>query len=388
MPAADPTRRTRLINRGDALLAMGDAQGALQAYEQAASSAHEARIELGLLRAQMQRGQAGDYRHALAFAAHTAGVHVDEVAGRVLYAWLLDRGAQPTMASQMLTMAHAAAPQDAQVRALADVLTSGGAQALPAVLRAGPAVLAPMAWGVGVPTAAQVVSAGVLLAGGRQALVPAAALPLACQPESSSKAPVEPVVSPRLWLRNGLGQTVAAHLLDRDDGLGVALLSLDAPLPLLADPIWAARDAFAGSPAWALDHAPDANGAAAWPVMRAGFVGSAGRLGVALPQPASGGHRGGPVFDGRGQLTGVALRTTSGDRLLAASALRQRFGPALGPVLGSGASTTPDSPAASTPTELNEPTVSGTPAIIALADAEAIYEAGLHLTLQLLVAPP
>ena len=68
----------RLVAEGEDKLSRGDAEGARAAFDQAGLMAHEADIELGVLRSQMQAGQ---YRQALAFAAHTAGVHLDEVEG-------------------------------------------------------------------------------------------------------------------------------------------------------------------------------------------------------------------------------------------------------------------------------------------------------------------
>ena len=54
----------------EALLASGKVAEARDAFEQAAALEHAADIELGILRSQMQ---AGHYRQALDFAAHTAG---------------------------------------------------------------------------------------------------------------------------------------------------------------------------------------------------------------------------------------------------------------------------------------------------------------------------
>lgn len=326
--------RRRLLDEGESRLRAGDADGARQAFEQAALQAHEAHIELGILRAQMQ---AGDYRHALAFAAHTAGVHLDEVQGRVFYAWLLKLGGQEAIAAQTLAQAEATAPVHPMVRAARRHFQSGECLA-DGVLLATPARLAPFATGAAVARGARVVASAILLADGRHALAPQAAVP----------------ASGAIWLRNGLGQTVAAVPAQQgaqttgdqqgdqqgaESGLGLVLLKLAAPLPLPGAMAVPPRDAFPGSPAYAIDYAPDMAGEAAWPLMRLGFLGAptmagsaspAGRhrLGVALPGASP---RGGPVYDQGGRLVGLALRGIDQvDRLVPVAALRGRFGERFG----------------------------------------------------------
>lgn len=322
--------RQRLLDEGENRLRAGDAEGARQVFEQAALQAHEARIELGILRAQMQ---AGDYRLALAFAAHTAGVHLDEVQGRVFYAWLLNLGGQEAMAAQTLAQAEATAPGHPMVQAARRHFQSGECLA-DGVLLSTPARLAPFASGAATEVASargsRVASSALLLADGRHALAPQAVLPAA--------GPI--------WLRNGLGQTVAAEPDPQDmaAGLGLVLLKLAEPLPTPGAMVVPVRDAFPGSPAFALDYAPDAAGEAAWPLMRLGFLGApvvaastgssiaAGsvglrRLGVALPGR---GPRGGPVYDQGGRLVGLALGGEAVDGLIPVGALRGRFGERFG----------------------------------------------------------
>lgn len=352
-----------LLAQGQAQLAQGDAAGALQSFEQAAGSAHEASIELGWLRAQMQLGH---YRQALAFAAHTAGVHADEVAGRVFYAWLLDLGAQPVIARQVLQPALAAAPAGEQA-----LPPSGTLPAWPEALAHGAVDFGPVSTGAVVPVGVHAVASAWLMPGGRQALVPASAWPLQCAalPGTSEAASSAGANGAQLWVRNGLGQTVVARILDRDEALGVVLLHLDEPLPAAVAQAWAPQDASPGAPLYAFDHLPQGTGLATWPHLRVGFAGRQGRLGVNLPGRTA---RGGPVYDMAGRLVGLSAAAPwavglegitpdafhEPDRLVPASALRARFGPALGPV--------DDAPKA------------------APLDAEAIYELGLRSTLQVL----
>ena len=65
----------RVLAEGEQRLAAGDAAGAEAAFDRAAGAAHDHDVEISLVRAYMQ---AGDYRRALAFAAHAAGAHGDD----------------------------------------------------------------------------------------------------------------------------------------------------------------------------------------------------------------------------------------------------------------------------------------------------------------------
>lgn len=362
--------RRRLIAEGEARLSAGDVAAARLAFEQAAQSAHEAEIELGWLRTQMQAGQ---YRQALAFAAHTAGVHLDHVEGTAFYAWLLNLGAQVQAATQTLEAVPAPASGHPLVRAVKQRWQAGELAPTADMLRL-PARLAPYATGAQVPLDARGVATGLLLADGTHALVPRAALP----------------ASARLWLRNGLGQTVEAQVAPAQAAEAaeapasaaastsdVVLLRLMQPLPVGGGEVVAPRDASPGTPAYAVDQPASATGEPAWPVMRAGFLGlplaaapGKTRLGVALPGR---GLRGGPVYDQGGRLIGVALGQvvlpgqaqqpgqSLPDLLLPVDALRARFGERFGRI-----------------TAQARPTPVG---------ADELYELVLRSGLQLLVTP-
>jgi hypothetical protein len=348
------------MSEGEEKLSRGDVDAACAAFDQAALMAHAADIELGMLRCQMQAGQ---YRQALAFAAHTAGVHLDEADGAVFYAWLLNLGSHVAVAEQTLAQAESRDPahqalHEVRARFRSSLLLPQGDLLKPSLR------LAPYASGVMVPTEAHAVATGVLLADGEHALVPRAALP--------SSAPV------RVWLRNGMGQTVSAHVdhgaaqsaaEPEADALPLVMLHLSAPLPVAGGDVVAPRDPFAGSPVFALDVPADATSASpTWPVMRAGFLGMADarapagmtRLGVALP---TNGLRGGPVYDQGGRLVGIAVgQAGSVDRMLMLSALRQAFGERFGSVA----------------TEVRPHSVS----------VDELYERGMRSTLQVLFSRP
>jgi hypothetical protein len=148
--------------------------------------------------------------------------------------------------------------------------------------------------------AAKRVSSGVLIASGKLALVPL--------------APVEG--TRKLWVRNALGQTTEATQERAPEplhALGFVLLRLAAALDTGATEL-APRDAFAGSPGFAIEYAETVAATLAWPVLRQGFLGAfdsaAGMrwLGIELPP----GPRGGLVLDAAGRLAGIAVQGSDG----------------------------------------------------------------------------
>jgi len=343
-PGSSPeeiAERRLLLDEGEARLAAGDAEGARRAFDQAARVAHAADIELSLVRAYMQ---AGEYRNALAFCAHAAGAHPDLPAGTALYAWLLFAGGQGRVAATILAEAALRAPDDAAlIQARASL--SGPWPIASGVLVEGPWRAAPYAWGAEVPDAGRVVGSGVLVDGGRAALLPSSLLDQA----------------QRVWVRNGLGQTAEATIEQRLDGVPLTLVRLGQPLTPPSGLQRAARDPFGGSPAYTLEYAPEPGGLAAWPLLRQGFFGSVRRDGGLRPLgiDAPPGPRGGPVLDVNGRLAGVAIVDAEGrDRLLPLTALA----PELSALTGAAAD------ASNVRTPLDE-----------------IYERGLLLSLQVIV---
>ena len=355
--ATQQDARTALLRRAEAELARGDATAAGESFERAAMMLHAPDTEMGLVRSYMQ---AGHYRRALAFCAHTAGVHREAPAAGALYAWLLRAGGQAAFAERTLNDTLSRAPQDPVVLATRRAF----AAALP--LAAGPLLeipqrMAPQAVMLGgqsaPPEAARVVSSGVLIGDGRLALVPVAA--------------TRATPGAQLWVRNGLGQTTRARLDSAAaralDPLGVALLRLDAPMDVAGLPPAAPREPFAGSPGFALQFAISATAAPAWPWLRQGFIGAASagrdgarRLGIELAE----GSAGGPVFDAHGRLAGIALPGAADGGALLLSAVRWQ-------------SLLPEPDPAAAP----QPPAPGT------APADQVYESGLRLALQLIATP-
>ena len=318
--------RADLLASGEQALARRDVDAALQAFDRAALILHAADTEIALVRGYMQ---AGEYRRALAFGAHTAGAHLDVVGGSALYAWLLHVGGQPAIAQRLLDEAQNRASVDDTLRQPAPTvlnrvqqqLRSGTPLSSGAMLTL-PTRLAPYGSSEGLPKSARVVGNGVLLHSGQEALVPLALLPR----------------SGKLWLRNGLGQLATARVTQRLPALGVARLRLGRALPVAQD-LWAAeRDAFPGSVGYLVEFVAAPDAAPAWPVLRTGFLGGVSSdgarrlLGIDVPA----GPRGGPVFDSAGRLLGLALKGASSkpgapDHLLTASALPSKLRKALAP---------------------------------------------------------
>ncbi len=302
----DKDPRAELLARGEGELQRGENTAALDDFERAAMMRHEADAEIGLIRAAMQDGQ---YRRALAFAAHTAGEHLEHPEAGALYAWLLYIGGQRGLAQRLLDEWRARAPGDALLAETARAL-AGDLPLAPDALLAAPHRFAPWATGDATPADLRQLSNGVLLGDGSLAVAP---IPAATQ----------------VWLRNGLGQTRLATV-DRSDAAleaaGLTLLHLSKPLPPGQAP--SAREPFAGSPGFLVRFAPRAQ--AAWPVLSQGFLGGqAGplrRLGFA----ADGVALGAAVLDRQGRTAGIVLGTVDGEprwRPLAATA-----GAAPGPV--------------------------------------------------------
>jgi tetratricopeptide (TPR) repeat protein len=267
---------------------------------------HSPDVELALVRSYMQ---AGDYRRALAFCAHTAGAHREIGAGAALYAWLLQMGGQAARAHEVLEAALKLSPEDADLLEARAALAQPWPQPGPRLMRA-PQRFAPYAWGAPAddpPPSAAVVGTATLSADGRHAFVPAAML----------QGPGH------VWLRNGLGQTVTAERASTEAPAGVAVLDLRSPLPPSAGLAQAPREPFAGAPAYVAEYAnrPGPEALPAWPTLRVGFFGrpllARGErlLGVELPS----GGRGGPVFDAQGRWAGIAFLGADGrDRMISA----------------------------------------------------------------------
>lgn len=299
--------REALLAQAERELARGDAASAIGVLDRAAMMLHAADTEMALVRAYLQ---AGEYRRALAFCAHTAGAHRETAEPSALYAWLLHLGGQSAFARRTLAEArarHPAHPSLAQTELQLESPATAG------LLMAAPQPLAPYAAMQGEqlppPPAARTLGGGVLVDSGRRALVP-----------------LETVRSARqLWVRNGLGQTAQAEVERRIDNLGLAVLRLPLPLDIGVPLQTAPRDPFAGSPGFLITFTKSPGAAPAWPWLQTGFHGAAlgdaseRRLGFELPA----GSAGGLVLDAAGRFAGIALNGADGQSsMLPVSRLR------------------------------------------------------------------
>ncbi len=282
-PAESPALHALLV-RAEAALTAGDSVAARDAFEQAAALRHAADIEIGWVRAQMQ---AGEYRRALAFAAHIAGAHPHEGQGAALYAWLLFLGGQDAVARDALARALQRLPGDALLTGVTTRL-AGSTAASP-----DSPFFAPRPLGDGVPADARSVGNAILLPDARHAIAPLALL------EGGGS----------LWLRNGLGRSARAELLHSDAASGLAVLQLATPLDAPAALALAPREPFPGSPGLVVGYRAEADALPAWPKLSTGFLGglmpdaAQRRLGIEVPA----GSAGSPVFDAAGRLAGIVL---------------------------------------------------------------------------------
>ena len=310
--------RAVLLARGEAALVRNDTDAAQTAFDNAASVLHAADTEMGLVRTYMQQGQ---YRRALAFAAHTAGSHPDDVRGSALYAWLLHMGGQPVIAQKLLADNTARVPKHHLLLEVQKQLQTNAPIATGDLLNT-PARMAPQGALAGLPKRASVVASGLVIDSGKLVLVPTAVLGKRTQ----------------VWVRNGLGQLASAQRDPKRSDPTITVLTLRNKLAEPDALVLAPRDAFPGSPAFALEYNPSTPAHAQWPVLHTGFLGSpqANSTGRPLGITLNPGPRGGPVFDEGGRLVGIAMtvlsKTGNEDQLVLTSALHQRLGPALGTV--------------------------------------------------------
>lgn len=343
--------RAAQLDAAEAALARGDTEAALAGFERAAGMLHAPDTEMGLVRSQMQAGQ---YRRALAFAAHTAGAHLEAPAASALYAWLLRIGGQEAYARQVLDAAIKRSAGNEVLSTAQRAFDAGSSLASGALLerphRMAPQPL-PSAGSTPVAPRARALASAVLLGDGRFALANAGDLRTAR----------------RLWVRNGMGQTTAA-VVDRSSAdLGLVLLALDRPLPGAAQLAVAPRDPFAGSPGFVIDFAASADATPQWPMLHTGFfAGGAAGATRALGIATSAGSAGAAVFDAGGRWVGIALPSaadSAGQRWLPLSQLRGLLGDLL-PALLAGESASP-----------------------ARVGADEAYERSLPVVLQVLVEP-
>lgn len=339
--------RAAQLDAAEAALARGDTDAALAGFERAAGMLHAPDTEMGLVRSQMQAGQ---YRRALAFAAHTAGAHLEAPAASALYAWLLRAGGQEAYARQVLEAALQRSPGNDVLGATQRAFVASTGIASGALLER-PHRMAPQALpAAGLPSVVgRVQASAVLLGDSRFALAPGAGL----------------TGKQRLWVRNGIGRVSAATVDRVFDDAGLVLLRLEQALPGSAPLLIAPRDPFAGSPGFAVDFESSATATPQWPLLHAGFFGSADRAGSrALGIATSAASTGAAVFDAGGRWAGIALpRDSQGGaaRWLPPSQLRDRLGDLL-PAPGDAAA----------------------PARIG---ADEAYERSLSVVLQVIVAP-
>ena len=307
--------RAAQLDAAEAALARGDTEAALAGFERAAAMLHAADTEMGLVRGQMQAGQ---YRRALAFAAHTAGAHLEAPAASALYAWLLRIGGQEAYARQVLDAAAQRSAGNKVLAATQGAFTTSTSLASGALLerahRMAPYSL-PHAASTPVAPQARVLASAVLLGDGRFALATGAGLK----------------GMRRVWVRNGNGRSSSAVVDRTFADAGLVLLALERPLPGSTQLPLAPREPFAGSPGFVVDFAPNADASPQWPMLHAGFF-AAGAAGTtrALSIATSAGSAGAAVFDAGGRWVGIALPSTAGDsqdsRWLPLSQLRSLLG--------------------------------------------------------------
>ena len=315
-PLGDASDRPKLLQQAEDALRLADASTAQMLFDRAAQIIHAADAELGTVRALMQ---AGYYRRALAFCAHTAGSHPDTPSGAAFYAWMLHLGGQTTFSLRILDAARERHPQDGTVALVHNMFRTHDSWPRESLL-APPARFAPYSpRSSSVPTNARVQGTGVLFNDGRTAI--------------ATDRDIGP--HDQIWIRDALGLLAKARFDRRLDGLGLVLLTLppDIPSPFASGFTLstALHDPFPGSAALTIEYPRAADTTPAWPILRMGFLGRTSELGgvYALGIDVPEGPRGGPVFDLGGRLIGVTLIDSSGMNQVALGSALRRVAPTL-----------------------------------------------------------
>lgn len=283
--------RTRLITTAETSLSRLQIQSAIDHFEQAAAIRHSADAEGGLVRCWLQ---AGEFRRALAFVAHTAA-HRETGAGAALYAWMLRAGGYQTQSRELLTQALSRFPSDRLLLEANRALSTSTPRA-EGVLLEPPWRLAPYAEPIGKSAAIRLIATGLLTDGGRQVLLPKF-----------------DIAGRQLWVRTALGRTSPLRTESAGHSKSFQLLSLRRPISVRASPALSQRTPFPGSPAYLVAYVPDAQSRATWPLLQAGVLGQARSLvdrdlgmepGFAAPGAA--------VFDKAGGFVGIAQPALQG----------------------------------------------------------------------------
>lgn len=331
-------QREAWMRDGELALAALEAANAQSSFERAAALEHRADAEISLVRAYLQ---AGEYRRALAFVAHTSAAHKDDSGGVALYAWMLNAAGQTEQAKRVLSEARQRFPQDRLLDQVQDRLSAAMPTPTPLLMRP-PLRLAP--YSAALPKGARVIGQGVLIDGGSRALVDI----------TGSRQ------SARLWVRNALGQISRVRTDVRLGASGFALATLEHSLARSSRLSIASRPRYPGSVGHLVNFAAGADSKPQWPLMHSGFLGPirgdhTRTLGIEL------GFRslGGPLFDATGALAGLSVAERDGRQSLFSCA--QLLGP-----VPPGESTT------------------ASPALIPGLATDEIYERALSLAVQTL----
>jgi tetratricopeptide (TPR) repeat protein len=287
--------RAQWVREGEAALAKLEIDEARSAFERAAAIEHSADAEMGLVRAYMQ---AGEYRRALAFVAHTAVAHRGDSGGTALYVWLLNAAGNADHANRILRESQPRYPADPLLRDIAEQL-SRPVPLTTALLLRPPARLAPYSGAI--EKGAQILGNGVLIGRGERALVP--------NPPKLSRS--------KVWVRNALGKVSRVRIEHRLGNSGFSIGTLEQPLMDLNPIRVSAKPPFPGSVAHIVNFASVAGLQAQWPLLHSGFLGSlradkSRALGIELLFRS----HGAPVFDANGALIGISVSERPGQSSL------------------------------------------------------------------------
>ncbi|HAJ71186.1 MAG TPA: hypothetical protein DCO68_03820, partial [Methylophilaceae bacterium] len=269
----------------------GQISQARSLLEQTANTLHSESIETALILTHMQNGE---YTHALSAAAHTQAEHVDIADTCLLYAWLLSIGGQTTFANTLLQENFARFPEHQSLKTMQSLLQGGtwNAAQLPKseIAKFQPELVNPEKNYLH----ASIIGSATLL------------------DTTHAVMPYTLLNTKKIWLRNGLGITVAAGIEKTFPAQNIALLKLASPIAIVKPLNQADAPPKLGTLAYIVGYVTTNQADQAyWPILKTDIIG--------MPNTAQHWklhvrqfHSGTPVWNGSGALIGITVKSDNG----------------------------------------------------------------------------
>ncbi|MDX1915235.1 MAG: hypothetical protein SFU55_06595 [Methylophilus sp.] len=270
----------------------GQASQARSLLEQTANALHSEAIETALILTHMQNGE---YSHALSAAAHTQAEHVNIADTCLLYAWLLSIGGQTTFANTLLQENLARFPEHQSLRSMQSLLQGG-------------------TWNTAQLPKSEIAKFQPELVNPEKTYLNASIIGSATLLDTTHAVmPYSLLSTKKIWLRNGLGITVAASIEKTFPAQNIALLKLASPIAM-AKPIHQAdAPPKLGGLAYIVGYVKTNQvDQAYWPILKTDIIG--------MPNTAQHWtlhvrqfYSGAPVWNDAGALIGITVTSDNGN---------------------------------------------------------------------------